>query len=415
MTQIEEVLQEFPPESRQVVHALWQSLAPNRQAELLALLPALPGQPGKMRKLFALAHEQLQMSFGDKHDVVIVGPANVGKSTLYNQFIATDADRAEVSPVPGTTRANQAGSAGLFTVIDTPGADAVGPVGRREREMALAAAADADFLVIMFDAVQGVKQSEQALFRELQALYKPYIVVLNKIDLVSRQADAVVAKVAENLGVAPDEVIPISAEEGENLEQVVLAIVKAEPALLAALGQGLPAYRWQLAWRAISGAASTAGLIALTPLPFVDFIPLVGVQVSLILGIARIYNYRITPRRAREIAGVFGAGFLARTLFYELIKLGGPPTWMVAAGVAAGTTVALGYSAVLWFERGERLTREAAQRVSRAIATHLVDSLRRRRPSRRQLSERIREILERSPLAEHRDELDAAAEGEGER
>ena len=66
-------------------------------------------------------------------------------------------------------------------------------------------------------------------------------------------------------------------------------------------GQGLPAYRWRLAWRSITGAATTAGLIALTPLPFMDFIPLVAIQASLVLGIARIYNYKITLKRAREL------------------------------------------------------------------------------------------------------------------
>ena len=410
MNNIDPILEEFPAESRQLVEALWQSLPNERQRDLLALIPALPGDPGKVQKLFKLAHQQLQMSFGDKHKVAVIGPANVGKSTLYNRLIAAKSDQAEVSPVPGTTRTNQAGSAGPFTIVDTPGADAVGQVGERERELALQAAAGADFLVIMFDAVQGVKQTEQQLFQRLQQLYTPFIVVLNKMDLLKKKdARRVINKVAENLEIAAETVIPISAEKGEGVEDVVLAIVKGEPALVAALGQGLPAYRWQLAWRVISGAASTAGLVALTPLPFIDFLPLVGIQASLVLGIARIYDYRITPRRARELISTLGAGFLARTLFAELSKLGGPPTWMVAAGVAAGGTVAIGYAAILWFERGERLTREAASQITRTVSSYLIESLKsigRRRPSRQQLSERLREALADSPLAADRSSLE---------
>lgn len=406
MNDIDPILEEFPAESRQIVAALWQSLPADSRRDLLALIPALPGDPGKVQKLFKLAHQQLQMSFGDKHAVAIIGPANVGKSTLYNRLIATKADRAEVSPVPGTTRDNQAASAGPFTIVDTPGADAVGPVGERERGLALSAATEADFLVIMFDAVQGVKQTEQTLFSDLQALHTPFIVVLNKMDLLKkREARRVVAKAAENLEITPETIIPISAEKGEGVEEVVLAIVKGEPALVAALGQGLPAYRWQLAWRVISGAASTAGLVALTPLPFVDFLPLVGIQVSLVLGIARIYSYEITAGRARELISTLGAGFLARTLFAELSKLGGPPTWMVAAGVAAGGTVAIGYAAILWFERGERLTREATGEITRTVSAHLIESLKsigQRKPSRQQLSERLREALADSPLARER-------------
>jgi len=38
-----------------------------------------------------------------------------------------------VSPLPGTTTENQQADAALFTVVDTPGADAVGSVGEQEK------------------------------------------------------------------------------------------------------------------------------------------------------------------------------------------------------------------------------------------------------------------------------------------
>ena len=135
MTQIDQILNEFPDDSRQVVGAMWQALPATARQELLALAPMLPGQPGKVQKLAELAHRQLQFSFGDRSKVAIVGPANVGKSTLYNALLAERKDRAEVSPVPGTTRANQEASAGPFTVVDTPGADAVGAVGQHGRRI----------------------------------------------------------------------------------------------------------------------------------------------------------------------------------------------------------------------------------------------------------------------------------------
>jgi polynucleotide 5'-kinase involved in rRNA processing len=85
MSQIDDLLQEFPEESRQVLRAVWESLPVQQRSDLIGLLPVLPGQPGKMQKLFELSRDQLAMSFGRKQGVVIVGPANVGKSTLYNQ------------------------------------------------------------------------------------------------------------------------------------------------------------------------------------------------------------------------------------------------------------------------------------------------------------------------------------------
>src|SRR5688572_25695276 len=125
----EELFKEFPAEARQALRIVWDSLPATTRKDMVALTPTLSGDLAKLRKLMALARTQLEMAFGYKHNVAIVGPANVGKSTLYNQFIQSKADKAAVSPVPGTTRENQEAETGLFTVVDTPGADAVGEVG----------------------------------------------------------------------------------------------------------------------------------------------------------------------------------------------------------------------------------------------------------------------------------------------
>ena len=134
-------------------------------------------------------------------------------------------------------------------------------------------------------------------------------------------------------------------------------------------------------------------------MPVLDVIPLLAVQSSLVLGIARVYNYDITPARARELAVTFGLGFLGRTLFQELSKLGGPPGWALAAAVAAGTTVVMGYAAATWFERGEKLTGDSLKRLTKAVTDTVLDSLRnfgKKRPDRATLQERIRETLEQS-------------------
>ena len=141
-----------------------------------------------------MALRQYQTVSGKKNNIAIVGPANVGKSTLYNNLIRSKTDQAEVGPLPGTTRINQEADAGFFSIVDTPGADAVGDVGEIEKQHALAGARQADFLIIMFDAIQGVKKTEQELFAELEEFDKPYLVVLNKIDLVKRSEEQVIAK-----------------------------------------------------------------------------------------------------------------------------------------------------------------------------------------------------------------------------
>jgi small GTP-binding protein len=400
---VDDLLREFPEPSRSRLRKAWEALPAPARDRLEGAIEALPTGLSRWKALMDLALAHLRLAAGDKRRVAIVGPANVGKSTLYNQLVREKADRAEVSPVPGTTRESRHADAGLFGVVDTPGADAVGEVGEREKEIALAAARDADFLVVMFDAIQGIKRDEQALFAELAGLGKPLVVALNKIDLVRGHADRVVAQAAKSLGLGPAQVVPCSARDGKDLDRILLAVAKAEPEIVAALGQALPAYRRRLALQATHGAATTAAAIALAPLPIVDVVPLLAVQASLVLGIARIYDYKVTLRRARELVATFGLGLLGRTLFQELSKLGGPPGWVLAAAIAASTTAVMGYAAAIWFERGERLTGEALRRLTRTVTGHMLDSLRglgRRRPSRRTLEEKVASALEDAPLGD---------------
>ncbi len=403
MANYEELLDEFPEKSRHQLQAMWQSLPAPMQAELKGSLPLLPGDVKLWRMLVGMALTQFKIVVGNKQTVAIVGPANAGKSTLYNQLVRAPADKAIVSLVPGTTRENQAADAGLFSVVDTPGADAVGKVGEDEKERALAAAAGADFLIVMFDAGPGIRRSEQELYREFAALEKPMLVVLNKIDLVRRDEKKVVERAALNLGLQADQIVPISAKDGTHVERVLAAIAKTEPEMVAALARALPEYRWKLAWGAITGAASTAAVIALAPLPVLDVIPLLAIQSALVLSIARIYQYDLTFKRARELVVAFGLGFLGRTLFQELSKLGGPPGWLLAAAIASSTTVVMGYASILWFERGERLTNENLKQITRSVTSYLVDSLRnlgKNRPDKKGLQERIAEALEKAPIAE---------------
>jgi len=403
MTVIEDILEEFPEPARAEVRKAWQSLPENARARLRPYLDQLPAGLGRWKDLLELSLAHLQLALGRKGRVAIVGPANVGKSTLYNHLVRAPEDRAEVSPVPGTTRDNQEADAGLFSVVDTPGADAVGEVGEREKGLAFAAASGADFLVVVFDAVQGIKRGEKALFDELTVLGRKHLVVLNKIDLVKGHAGRVVARAAASLGIQEAEIVPCVARDGKNLDRVLLGIAKADPEIVAALGQALPAFRRQLAMQATRRAAGTAGAIAMVPLPVVDLLPLLAVQTSLVLGIARIYRYEITAARAKELIATFGLGFLGRTLFQELSRLGGPPGWALAAAVASSTTMAMGYAAALWFERGERVTAQTLREISRRLTVRVVDSLRglgRRRPGRRDLEARVAGVLDAAELGD---------------
>jgi GTP-binding protein Era len=410
---IDDIKRQLPPETRIVFENLWEKLPSGEKKTFVDLLHAFPSKTNMLQLLFKLGSDHMKMTFGNKHKLAIVGPANVGKSTLYNQLIAQKQDKATVSPLPGTTRINQEADAGIFAVVDTPGADAIGEVGERERQIALDAASQADFLIIVFDAIQGIKQTELDLYLRLANLGKPYIVVLNKKDLVKRDIKVLIDHSAKALNLSSDHILPISARNGDNISSLMKMIAATEPEIIAALGQALPQYRWQLAWRSIASAASVSAAIALTPLPIIDFLPLVVTQSVMVLGIARIYNYKITLQRARELVVSFGIGFLGRSIFYELSKFTGLPGWLLSAAIAVSMTVVMGYAAVVWFERGQRLSNENIQQLSKEFTKVFAENLKgilKRKPGKQGMKDAIEKMLSNSPLGQDRKVIEAKTE-----
>jgi len=239
------------------------------------------------------------------------------------------------------------------------------------------------------------------------------VVVLNKQDLVKREIKVLVDHSAKALNLSADQILPVSARNGENIPNLMKMIAATEPEIIVALGQALPEYRWQLAWRSIVSAASVSAAIALTPLPIIDFLPLVVTQSVMVLGIARIYNYKITLKRARELVVSFGIGFLGRSLFYELSKFTGLPGWLLSASIAVSITVVMGYAAVIWFERGERLSNENVQQLSREFTKVFADNLKgilKRKPGKKGMKEVIEKMLANSKFGQDRSVIDQKSE-----
>ena len=370
----------------------WESIPPERRRDLDRVLRLLPGSLRRWRGLLEAGLTHVRLTAGDRKRVAIVGPPNAGKSTLYNRLIVVKLPMAAVISQPGTTRVAQEGDVGVFAVVDTPGA---APEMAEDRMRAFEAARQADVLVILFDGTLPIGPDERSLLDELRQLGKPWVAALNKMDAVSKDRARAHGLAAHALGLEPEQLITVSALSGTGLERLLVAVVQSEPEIVAALGEALPAYRGALARAATGRAASTAAAISLTPLPMISFIPLIGVQSALVLSLARIYGFRITLARARELIVTFGVGMLARTLFYELIKIGGPPAWLVSAAVAAGATTALGYAAAAWFDRGERISSDRLKKISQTVGTGVVARLRgRRRPRKQAMEEEVRVVLE---------------------
>ncbi len=109
-----------------------------------------------------------------------------------------------------------------LNLIDTPGhVDFAYEVSR-----ALAACEGA---VLVVDATQGIEAQTLAnLYLALENDLE-IVPVINKIDLATAQVEKVTREVAELLGVPEEEVIPVSAKEGTNVEAVLEAVVRHVP------------------------------------------------------------------------------------------------------------------------------------------------------------------------------------------
>src|SRR5688572_948440 len=156
----------------------------------------------------------------------IVGLPNVGKSTLLNRMLARRL--VAVSAKPQTTRDRIVGVHAIalpgetparaqIAYVDTPGVqDGRGPLRRYMRDAALAAAADADVVMLLVDAtdrrgrVPGRLAEDDVRPLDDLARARPIIVALNKVDRVPKPE--LLPLIEQWTSFVPGtEVIPVSA------------------------------------------------------------------------------------------------------------------------------------------------------------------------------------------------------------
>lgn len=159
--------------------------------------------------------------------VALVGPTNVGKSSLLNALVGRD--RALVSAAPGTTRdyveAQVEWDGVKVTLVDTAGwrEVAAGDIERAGIDLGRARAAEADVVLLVDDGADGGYGGEEMAVR-WGALGKRALRVRSKADLTTT--------------VAPrDEVLATSARTGQGLEELKRRVLGAI-GIAEALGDG---------------------------------------------------------------------------------------------------------------------------------------------------------------------------------
>ena len=160
--------------------------------------------------------------------VAIVGNTNVGKSTLLNALLRED--RAIVSDIAGTTRDVIEDTINLngitFRFIDTAGiratSDEVENIGI---ERTFAKIGQASVVLLLTDLNRGVESFEEYYHQVKSRLTSDakLIIVLNKTDQVE---DLLTPQETIRLFTSGEEIIPISARTGANLDRLIQELTR---------------------------------------------------------------------------------------------------------------------------------------------------------------------------------------------
>ena len=164
------------------------------------------------------ASERVHISF--------FGKRNAGKSSVINAV--TGQDLAIVSSVMGTTtdpvyKFMELLPLGPVVVIDTPGIDDEGELGALRVRKSYQVLNKTDIAILVVDSTTGKGEEEFALLHKFHEKHIPYLVVYNKIDLLSVEEIKNLA-----MSVRAGEVLA-SAADGMNIQELKEKIATLKP------------------------------------------------------------------------------------------------------------------------------------------------------------------------------------------
>ncbi len=164
--------------------------------------------------------------------VAVIGRPNVGKSTLINAVMGRKV--SIVTAKPQTTRHRILAVLSLddaqIIFVDTPGLHrkAGKAMNRLMNRTAANALADADLVLFVSDATRWTSEDDDVLKR-LKTCRAPVVALLNKVDRVHPKEKLLNALALMSARHDFAEILPISAQKGDNLDELLALIPRFLP------------------------------------------------------------------------------------------------------------------------------------------------------------------------------------------
>ena len=166
---------------------------------------------------------------GERIHIGIFGKRNAGKSSLINAI--TGQSLAIVNEAKGTTtdpvsKAMEILPLGPVMIIDTPGIDDEGELGKLRIEKAYQVLNKTHVALLVVDASCGLAEEDKALWKKIEEKKLPGFIVFNKIELISEMQQALLTAEAMKL---TKSIAFVSAEKKTNIHELKEKIAALTP------------------------------------------------------------------------------------------------------------------------------------------------------------------------------------------
>lgn len=155
----------------------------------------------------------------------IFGRRNAGKSSLINAL--TGQRLAIVSDIKGTTtdpvlKAMELLPLGPVVMIDTPGLDDDGELGALRIQKACQMLNKTDIALLVIDGSLGMTEPDASILAKIQDKNIPYMVILNKLDLIPEQEkqDRILSDIAGSYHIDKKLLLWVSTSDGTNIHKL---------------------------------------------------------------------------------------------------------------------------------------------------------------------------------------------------